>query len=137
MPGPKATCSRPAANPVDAISLVKIDSRDRRRRGREMPVGDLSRAPTTSRSAERRDEVAAEVRRWRVREHLALERAFVRTRGRGLGRRRGPVAARRAGQAAWALELVASIEQGRSNELQRDAAVRVLGDFLSKHAAGE
>ena len=40
-------------------------------------------------------------------------------------------------EAARALELVASIEQGGPNELQRDAAVRVLGDFLLKHAAGE
>jgi hypothetical protein len=131
MPWPESDVQPPGSEPVDAISLVKIDFETVD--GVVAKYWDVSHADDLEVRG-RRDEVAAEVCR-RVREHLALERAFVHA-VEGSVADEGLLREMRAGQAR-ALELVASIEQGGPNELQRDAAVRVLGDFLLKHAAGE
>ena len=69
------------------------------------------------------------------RDYLALEEAFVRA-VEGTVADSDLLREMRAGQGR-ALELVAAIEQAPPDHLQRDAAVRVLGDFMLRHADGE
>lgn len=128
---PQADVLQPGTAPVDAISLLRVDSDAID--GLVAKYWDVSHADAPEERAGR-GELAMEVCR-RVRDYLRLELAFVRSvagavadapllREMGAGQRK-------------ALELVAAIELTEPADTQHDAAVRVLGDFLLHHASGE
>lgn len=131
MPWPETDVLEPGTEPVDAISLVRIDFEAVD--GVVAKYWDVSHADDAA-QRRKRVELAQEVC-GRVRDYLALEKAFVRA-VEGSVADAALLREMRAGQAR-ALELVAAIEQAPPDDLQRDAAVRVLGDFMLRHANGE
>jgi hypothetical protein len=131
MPWPETDVQQPGSEPVDAISLVKIDFETVD--GVVAKYWDVSHADDLE-ARRQKDEVAIEVCQ-RTRDYLALEDAFVRA---AEGTVADPELLRemQAGQAK-ALELVEAIENADPRNNQRDSAVRVLGDFMLRHAQGE
>lgn len=131
MPWPETDVQQPGSEPVDAISLVKIDFEDVDRVVAK--YWDVSHADDLE-VRRRKDQVAVEVCQ-RARDYLALEEAFVRAT-EGSVADEALLQQMRAGQAK-ALELIDGIERADPEHRQHDAAVRVLGDFLLQHANGE
>ncbi|MCU0759492.1 MAG: hypothetical protein MUF07_09935 [Steroidobacteraceae bacterium] len=131
MPWPETDVQQPGGEPVDAVSLLKVDlaAVD----GVVAEYWDVSHADDLE-ARRHKDEVAIEVCR-RTREYLALEDAFVRA-VEGAVADAGLLREMQAGQTK-ALELVEAIEQSDPRNNQRDSAVRVLGDFMLRHAQGE
>ncbi len=122
---------RTAPEPVDAIALLRSDM--------SQLDGEFGRYWETSHDDDlERRAGKAEVARsllQHTRAHLALEQAFVRAIG-GTVADAALLREMQTGQAK-ALELVTAIERIDPADRQYDPAVRVLGDFLLKHADGE
>jgi hypothetical protein len=131
MPWPETDVQQPGSEPVDAITLVKIDLTQVD--GMVAKYWDVSHADDLE-ARRHKDEVAIEVCR-KTRDYLELEEAFVRA-VEGAVADAGLLREMQAGQAK-ALELVEAIEQSDPRNNQRDSAVRVLGDFMLRHAQGE
>lgn len=131
MPWPETNVLEPGSEPVDAISLLRADMDEVD--GAFAKFWDVSHDDDPQRRATKVDAAREACRRTRA--YLDLEKLFVRTL-------EGTVAdpallhEMRSGQAK-ALELVEVIERADPGNSQFDPAVRVLGDFLLKHAAGE
>ena len=131
MPFPEVDTRQPGSEPVDAIQLLKIDLQDVD--GVVAKYWDVSHADDLE-VRRGKAEVADEVTR-RSREFLALEEAFLRATEGSIADE-ALLRQMRAGQSR-ALALVEEIERADPADHQRDAAVRVLGDFMLKHADGE
>jgi hypothetical protein len=131
MPWPETEVLEPGTEPVDAITLVKVDFETVD--GVVAKYWDVSHADDL-RQRNRKAGLANEVCQ-RTRDYLALEMAFVRAT-EGAVADEWLLKEMRAGQAR-ALELIEAIERTDPADNQRDAAVRVLGDFMLRHAAGE
>ena len=131
MPWPETNLLEPGAEPVDAISLLRADMEAVD--GAFAKFWDVSHADDPAQRRTKVDSARDVCHRTRV--YLGLEQAFVRA----LESTVADVTLlheMRAGQDK-ALELVAVIERVDPSDPQYDAAVRVLGDFLLKHADGE
>ena len=131
MPWPETNVLDPGAEPVDAISLLRADMDEVD--GAVAKFWDVSHDDDLERRRTKVDEARDVCHRTRV--YLGLEQTFLRAL-------EGTVADvtllrdMRAGQDE-ALELCAAIERADADDPQYDKAVRVLGDFLLKHAEGE
>ncbi len=131
MPRTETNLLQPGAESVDAISLLRADMDDVD--GAFAKFWDVSHDDDLeARSAKG---VAARAACQRTRDYLGLERAFVRA----LGSTVSDAALLRDMRAAQerALELCATIERADPSGPHYDPSVRVLGDFLLRHAAGE
>ncbi len=131
MPWPETNVVEPGTEPVDAISLLRADMDQVD--GVFAKFWDVSHDDDTQRRATK-VEAAREVCR-RTRAYLDLEKAFVRTVEATVA---DPELLREMGSSHdKAIELVVAIERVDPDDRQFDPAVRVLGDFMLKHAAGE
>jgi len=131
MPRPETNLPQPGAVSIDAISLLRADMDEVD--GAFAKFWDVSHDDDLkARSAKA---AAARAACHRTRDYLGLERAFVRALGSTVSDA-GLLRDMRAGQ-EHALELCATIERDDPADPQFDGSVRVLGEFLLKHAAGD
>jgi hypothetical protein len=131
MPWPETNVLEPGSEPLDAINLLRADMDEVD--GAFAKYWDVSH-DDDARRRQAKVEVARDVCQ-RTGTYLGLEKAFVRSLESTVA---DPSLLRemRAGQEK-ALELVGAIERMDPADTQYDSAVRVLGDFLLKHAEGE
>jgi hypothetical protein len=131
MPWPETNVLETGAEPVDAISLLRADMDELD--GAFAKFWDVSHDDDLAKRATKVQEGREVCHRTRV--HLGLERAFLRA-VEGAVTDETLLREMRIGQAK-ALDLCAAIERVDPGDAQYDVAVRVLGDFLLKRAAGE
>jgi hypothetical protein len=131
MPWPETNVLEPGAEPVDAISLLRADMDEVD--GAFAKFWDVSHDDDVEKRRTKIDAARDACHRTRV--HLGLERAFLRA-VEGTVSDETLLREMRISEGE-ALDLCAKIERVEPADRQYDVAVRVLGDFLLKRAAGE